>query len=127
MPKRSAGRRGRLSLTSLIDVIFLLLLFFMLSSTFSKFGDIELTVAGGSTRTDFNDTALVFARLTAEGVKINGRTTPLESVPATIDPLRRNGDVRLLLSIAEDAQAQGLVDTLQVFNALPNAKFAVLE
>ena len=34
-------------MTSLIDVIFLLLLFFMLSSTFSKFSEIELT-AGGS-------------------------------------------------------------------------------
>lgn len=127
MPQRSAKRRGRLSLTSLIDVIFLLLLFFMLSSTFSKFGDVELTVAGGSARTDFNDTALVFARLTADGLKINGRTTALDALPATIDPLRRNGDVRLLLSVGQDAQAQGLVDTLQVFNTLPNVKFAVLE
>ncbi|WP_252729688.1 biopolymer transporter ExbD [Pacificibacter marinus] len=114
-------------MTSLIDVIFLLLLFFMLSSTFSKFGDIELTVAGGSTRTDFNDTALVFARLTADGLKINGQTTTLDALPTAIDPLRRNGDVHLLLSIGQDAQAQGLVDTLQVFNTLPNVKFAVLE
>ncbi|MBU2937776.1 MULTISPECIES: biopolymer transporter ExbD [Pacificibacter] len=127
MPQRSTKRRGRLSLTSLIDVIFLLLLFFMLSSTFSKFGDIELTVAGGSARTDFNDTALVFARLTADGLKINGQTTTLDALPTAIDPLRRNGDVRLLLSIGQDAQAQGLVDTLQVFNTLPDVKFAVLE
>jgi biopolymer transport protein ExbD len=34
-------------MTSLIDVIFLLLLFFMLSSTFSRFGEVELTAAAG--------------------------------------------------------------------------------
>ena len=32
-------------MTSLIDVIFLLLLFFMLTSTFSKFAEIELAAA----------------------------------------------------------------------------------
>ena len=31
-------------MTSLIDVIFLLLLFFMLSSTFSRFAEVELVV-----------------------------------------------------------------------------------
>jgi biopolymer transport protein ExbD len=127
MAKRSKKRRGSLSLTSLIDVIFLLLLFFMLSSTFSKFGEIELTVAGGAARTDFNDTALVFARLSEEGIKINGRSTTLEALPSVIDPLRKDGDVNLLLSIADTTKAQGLVDALHVFNTLPNAKFAVLE
>ena len=33
------ARRRRLPLTPLIDVIFLLLLFFMLSSTFTRFSD----------------------------------------------------------------------------------------
>ncbi len=35
-------------MTSLIDVIFLLRLFFMLSSTFSRFAEVELTAAGAS-------------------------------------------------------------------------------
>ena len=37
--------RRQISVTSLIDVIFLLLLFFMLSSTFSKFADVELSLS----------------------------------------------------------------------------------
>ena len=35
-----------MALTPLIDVIFLLLLFFMLSSTFSRFGEIKLDLGG---------------------------------------------------------------------------------
>ena len=46
---RKARRRRRLSMTSLIDVIFLLLLFFMLTSTFTRFSEVELTAAGSGT------------------------------------------------------------------------------
>ena len=45
---RRRRRSGRLSMTSLIDVIFLLLLFFMLTSTFSKFSEVELAAEGTS-------------------------------------------------------------------------------
>ena len=43
--------RRRLGLTPLIDVIFLLLLFFMLSSTFSRFSQVPVEggAAGGGT------------------------------------------------------------------------------
>ncbi|WP_367714863.1 biopolymer transporter ExbD [Nitratireductor sp. GISD-1A_MAKvit] len=40
-------RRKPLSLTSLIDVIFLLLLFFMLSSTFTRFASVEISGGAG--------------------------------------------------------------------------------
>lgn len=65
-------RRGRrLSLTSLIDVIFLLLLFFMLSSTFTKFSEVEIT--GG--RSGFNNASQrpdIIINLTIDGWRING-------------------------------------------------------
>ena len=49
--------RRRLSMTSLIDVIFLLLLFFMLTSTFSKFSEVELASAAGSAQAAPSDAA----------------------------------------------------------------------
>jgi len=126
MPKRGATR-ARLSLTSLIDVIFLLLLFFMLSSTFSKFGEIPLRTSSGNARTDFNDAPIVFARLTARGVTINGRAVALDRLETAVAPMRRAGDLRVLLSVAEAAQAQGLADALRAFQSLPDARFAILE
>ena len=44
---RSTRRRRKLSMTSLIDVIFLLLLFFMLTSTFTRFAELDLAAASG--------------------------------------------------------------------------------
>ncbi|MEX0280950.1 MAG: biopolymer transporter ExbD, partial [Arenibacterium sp.] len=48
-PMRNVAPRRRrvVSLTALIDVVFLLLLFFMLTSTFSSFGEIELFPPAG--------------------------------------------------------------------------------
>ena len=46
MALKRIPRRRRASITSLIDVIFLLLLFFMLASTFSKFSEMDIAVAG---------------------------------------------------------------------------------
>ena len=42
-------RRGALNLTSLIDVLFLLLIFFMLTSTFRRTGELELELPDSST------------------------------------------------------------------------------
>jgi len=127
MPGNPRTSRGRLSLTSLIDVIFLLLLFFMLSSTFSKFGEVELTVSGGAASPDFDGTPVVFARLDADGVVINGHRSALADIAAAVDPFRRDGHARLLLSVSQNADAQGFVEVVQVLSALPNTRFAVLE
>jgi biopolymer transport protein ExbD len=99
----------------------------MLSSTFSKFGEVNLTVSGGAASPDFDDTPVVFARLAAGGVLINGRRATLADVSAAVEPFRRDGHARLLLSVSKDADAQGFVDVVHVLSALPNTRFAVLE
>ncbi|MEM8921756.1 MAG: biopolymer transporter ExbD, partial [Pseudomonadota bacterium] len=48
MALRRVRRRGRSSITSLIDVIFLLLLFFMLASTFTRFSEVDIAAASAS-------------------------------------------------------------------------------
>ena len=53
-------------MTSLIDVIFLLLLFFMLTSTFTRFSEVELTAAGSGTPPQAPTEAPLFLRLGAE-------------------------------------------------------------
>jgi biopolymer transport protein ExbD len=112
-------------MTSLIDVIFLLLLFFMLSSTFSKFGQIELNVSGASAA-PFADSPIVFARLDGKGLRINGRAVNDETVVSSVEPLRRGGTVRLLLSVAPEANAQGLANALNLLKKIPNAEFSVM-
>ncbi|MEM0898718.1 MAG: biopolymer transporter ExbD [Pseudomonadota bacterium] len=104
-------------MTSLIDVIFLLLLFFMLSSTFSRFGDIELTSgAGGATS---GDNILAFAMLQDTGLTVNGETVSVEGLAAFIDNLKaQNGTNGLVVSVRQSASSQQLVDLLVVTRGL---------
>lgn len=127
MARVGAIKRGRLSLTSLIDVIFLLLLFFMLSSSFSKFGEIELRTAGGAARPDFGDAPIVFARLGAQGLSINGRAVPEGGLAGALTPLRRDGTLNVMLAVTEEAKAQGLADALRQFEGLRDLRVAVLD
>jgi biopolymer transport protein ExbD len=47
--RRGARRRVSINLTSLIDVLFLLLIFLMLTSTFRRAGEMELELAASTT------------------------------------------------------------------------------
>lgn len=102
-------RRRRLSLTSLIDVIFLLLLFFMLSSTFSRFSDVELAAAGGGPPGDAPTP--IFVQLRADALRVNARDVPLDRLGAALAPLIE-GEARALVSTGADVTAQRLTDLL---------------
>ena len=75
---RKRTRRRRLSMTSLIDVIFLLLLFFMLSSTFSKFSEVELSGTAGAGG-QASDRPPLFLQLGVETLRLNAAESELEA------------------------------------------------
>lgn len=119
--RRAAPIRRPLSLTSLIDVVFLLLLFFMLSSTFSRQAEISLTsAAGGGTP---GSAAPVFLRLSADSILLNGVPTDGLSLAQDIRVLTGakgfGPDTPVLLSTGPDVSAQRLVDVLTLLTGLP--------
>ena len=101
-----------MSMTSLIDVIFLLLLFFMLSSTFSKFSEVELTAAGSSQGAS-SDRPPLFLRLSTDVVSLNGRAVEM---PALAEALTPEADVDaprvLIVALAQEISSQRLTDLL---------------
>lgn len=102
-------------MTSLIDVIFLLLLFFMLSSTFSRFAEVELSAAGQSATAATSDTPPLFLRLASDTLSLNGREVTLDALPASLAPeaAETPGAARtLLLSLAPGVTSQRLTDVL---------------
>jgi len=110
-------RARRMSLTSLIDVIFLLLLFFMLTATFSRFGDVELTVGGNGVSQPADQTS-VFLRLGADGLSLNGAPLTVAGLGDRLTDLREAGraDV-VVLSVREGATSQQLVDVIAAVGA----------
>lgn len=98
-----------MSLTSLIDVVFLLLLFFMLTSTFTRHREITLPSAGAGTATA---PAPVFLRLGPDEILVNGRASTLADLAASVGDMAGAGGTPVLVSLAQGVTAQRLVDVL---------------
>lgn len=113
--------RRRMSMTSLIDVIFLLLLFFMLSSTFSRFGEIELSSATAGGSTESAPVERSFVQLGETRVALNGQTVSLEALVEQVE----TGQV--LVSLDADTSAQRLVDLLVQLRGREGLTVTVLE
>lgn len=108
-------------MTPLVDVIFLLLLFFMLSSTFSTFGEIELSHAAGGSAAQESQPKRAFLQLGAARLVLNGAPVDLNDLAARVDA----GQV--LVSLDADVSAQRLVDLLVRLRGRKDLTVTVLE
>lgn len=113
-------------MTSLIDVIFLLLLFFMLSSTFTRFAEVEFTSASASNAV--SSELPVFLSLGRDVLRVNGSDTALDDLSDAL-AAQRNGDKSLgvLVSASADVTAQRMTDLLVALRSVPGVSVTVLE
>ena len=109
-------------MTSLIDVIFLLLLFFMLTSTFSRFSEVPLPLGGAGTAVASTQDRL-FLRVAETEIRLNGQLIALDALPDRLssDTLRQ-----VLISMTETASAQRLTDILTQLRGVQNIAINVL-
>lgn len=125
MSLRSVRRRKRLSMTSLIDVIFLLLLFFMLSSTFSRFAEVELRAGGAGGLPSADQGQVLFLQVSDEGLRLNGQSLPADTLAEAV---RQTKDAKtLLVSVKQSATAQMLTDVLAALRPVSGITISVLE
>lgn len=117
-------RRRRLSMTSLIDVIFLLLLFFMLTSAFSKFAEVEVSAASSGAAVSA-ETPPLFLQLGPQTLSLNGDVLGLEDLSASALTQAEEGTV-LLVSLGADVDAQRLTDLLVALRGFPALRVTVL-
>jgi len=108
-------------MTPLIDVVFLLLLFFMLTSTFSTFGEIELSSAEQSGSASDAPVERAFIQLGESRLVLNG-------TPVTLDALALDlTGGQALVSLDDDVTAQRLVDLLVLLRGRDDLTVVVLE
>lgn len=105
--------RRRASITSLIDVIFLLLLFFMLASTFSKFSEIDVAVANA---TGSGQSSADIARLNIEVDRVfcNEIETFDADLVSRLTELTASGTSGVVISVADEVSTQRLIDVLSL-------------
>jgi biopolymer transport protein ExbD len=112
-------------MTSLVDVIFLLLLFFMLTSTFTRFSELQLS-ASASGGTAVPDAPPLFLRLGEVELSLNGTPVELQDLSTDI-AARMEGPTRLLLSVDAEVTSQRLVDALVAIGTRPDLSVLVLD
>ena len=113
MEHRSYNVKKRLALTSLIDIIFLLLLFLMLTSTFSKFSEIELSVATTAAKNKVSE-KILFLRVSAVRIDLNSGEVEMNSLAKSIESFTQNTKASLVISMDQDVTSQRLVDILGI-------------
>ena len=113
MGHRSYKVKKRLALTSLIDIIFLLLLFLMLTSTFSKFSEIELSVAATAADSNVSE-KILFLRISALRIDLNSDEVQINSLSKSIKSFTKNSKASLVVSMDQDVTSQRLVDILGI-------------
>lgn len=111
---QSGKRRKPLSLTPLIDVVFILLLFFMLTSSFIKWHNMELAVSAPSQSSSrSNDTPPLVFRLNAEGeLRVAGQAYTSSQDADLQLLLNDHADASIILQTADEVDVQQIVSTI---------------
>ncbi len=114
-PRKSSSVLG---LTSLIDVIFLLLLFFMLSSTFSKFSILNLGVATlGSTGK--SEAKLILRLESSDRIYVNGKAVSRQDLRQTLSQFVAKGADKAVVMTRGEVDVQQLVSFLADLKTSP--------
>ena len=119
-------RKNLISLTPLIDVVFILLLFFMISSHFNQYRSVELnTVAAGTSAAQQNWKLLL---ITPESVELNGKLMAMRDSELTTT-LQRIAAQEQSLTIAalHSVPLQHLVSLLDFCQTLGVEKLRIAE
>lgn len=111
--QRPLPRKRLISLTPLIDVVFILLLFFMLATSFVEWHAIGLNIPATESSISQDQESLVI-RLTHDGrLYVNNDTVTLETLGDRILPvLARNAEQLILLQPDAEVSLQRIVTVL---------------
>ena len=117
-------RRPRIGLTPLIDVVFILLLFFMLSSTFEDQRRIELEAPGAASAVTSTDVLVL--ELGLEGYVIDGDSVTTRQARmriASFDAAHADGGV--VIRVGGGVQLAGMVEAVDLVRAAGVDRFSL--
>ncbi|MEX2518729.1 MAG: biopolymer transporter ExbD [Paracoccaceae bacterium] len=106
--------RRRPSLTPMIDVVFLLLVFFMLAARFGVDQALQLPLAGSGD--DYRGPPRL-VEITPEGVTLNGAPVAEEGLAAALSPLMADPSDTIVLRGRDGAALQRAIDIAETLTA----------
>ncbi len=96
---------AHLDIAPLIDIVFLLLVFFMLTSTFLVPEAIELELPESNSAAMAETTPVIVALDASGRLALNGESVPLEHLRAAIEPLI-DGNANAAITLKSDARTE---------------------
>ncbi|MBL4756084.1 MAG: biopolymer transporter ExbD [Rhizobiales bacterium] len=115
-----AVQRRKMSLTPLIDVVFILLLFFMVATSFSQHRDVSIALAGtGAASTPLTRSFVIVTVLDGTTASVNGIATTIESITLAIDAAARDAEETVVLVRTQGGTS--MQDLLSVIEAARRA------
>ena len=83
----------KISLTPIIDVVFILLIFFMLATNFQSFNKTEIEISNEAASVSQSDKKIFLIEFNKDSeCKLNGTTASLDSIKSDIISSKNNGD-----------------------------------
>ncbi|PCI14989.1 MAG: hypothetical protein COB71_00100 [Thiotrichales bacterium] len=120
-PMEFEGRariHSHLDIAPLIDVVFLLLVFFMLTSTFLVPEAIELELPESSSATATEITPMIVSLNASGELALNGESIQLDKLRLTIEPLiAANTDITITLKSDAHTEVQQLLTVMDEIRA----------
>jgi biopolymer transport protein ExbD len=118
------GPRRRPSLTPMIDVVFLLLIFFMLAAQIGR--DASLPVAAGGGGEGWSGPPRL-VDIAPDRLALNGRPVALDDLPEALGGLVEAPSDTVVLRPVEGADVQRLIDVAEALGAAGFGALAVVE
>lgn len=114
------------SLTPMIDVVFLLLVFFMLASRFGHDVQLPLNAAGSGDSAAYRGPPRL-VDIHPDTLTLNGTSVSLAMLAAELDALTESGDDTIVLRARGETPLQRVVDVMQKMTAAGFTKLVMVE
>lgn len=114
------------SLTPMIDVVFLLLVFFMLASRFGNDMQLPLNAAGSGDNAAYHGPPRLID-IHPDAVILNGTSVSLTTLATELDALTESGDDTIVLRARDETPLQRVVEVMQKLTAAGFTKLVMVE
>jgi len=113
--EQGAPSKSRMTLTPIIDVVFLLLLFFMLASTFTRYAHVDVTVSGKTVSPvqDQKSPILILSVKPSGNYSINGQSVSMAEITSTLAAGAPDGKARIIVRPSADALAEDIIRAIE--------------
>jgi biopolymer transport protein ExbD len=128
--KRQRVDDGGVNLTPLIDVVFLLLIFFMVSTTFTKESRLNLELPSAQGETSLQESVVLEVVVDASGhYRVNERALALQTVEALMkamaDAAQDNSDIPVIITADAKSPHQSVITAMDAAGRLGFAKLSL--